>query len=208
MLLALGIGESYWAVSYKFSKLWFLIAALIARHLPGSTSLPHTDAMVLWGPSEHAGLAVSWEKRSTEGPVMVVHAGEQYSHINRFPLKLANRNVYVRIAVWKPRQQKSKCAYENMWYTQYMSQCLPSLQNMHPPTVLHSRHSGTSPIGICYMKQKSIKISHYCTDHETHSTRYHTHPRRLLIAVCCKQVQDNCMGFVYFSDCCVCSVSI
>lgn len=46
-------------------------------------------------------------------------------------------NVYVRNAVWKPRQQKSKCAYENMWHTQYMSQCLPSLQNMHPPTVLH-----------------------------------------------------------------------
>lgn len=94
-----------------------------------------------------------------------------------------------------------------MWYTQYMSQCLPSLQNMHPPTVLHQQHPGTSPIGICYMKQKSIKISHYCTDHEIHSTRYHTHPRCSLIAVCCKQVQDNCMGFVYFSDCRVCSVS-
>lgn len=44
-------------------------------------------------------MAVPWEKISSESPVMVVHAGEQYSHVNRFPLKLANRNVYVRNAV-------------------------------------------------------------------------------------------------------------
>lgn len=55
--------------------------------------------MVPWSTSEHTELAVQWEKIRTESPAVVVRAGERYSHINRFPLKLANRNVYVRNAV-------------------------------------------------------------------------------------------------------------
>lgn len=86
-------------LSHEFSKLEFLIAARITPRLPSSTSAAHTDATVLWSPSEDTGLGGPWEQMSTESPAMVVQAGEQCSHINRFPLKLANRNVYVRNAV-------------------------------------------------------------------------------------------------------------
>lgn len=77
-------------------------------------------------------LSVGEERRGAESQAVVGRAGEQRSHINRFPLKLANRDVYVRKCCVKAKATKVKmCTREYVAHTVYVT--MFTITSKHAP---------------------------------------------------------------------------